>query len=375
MQSAQSYGVWFGAPLGDESPSYAGPDKCCWQTRASILKCEVPPGGPLLGDQNDILDRYSMSPRFDSALFVRQVSDAQYFCPELPRSPQPLELVCAGWEECTPDYDLVRRSFDWHVVEFIASGKGWLELQGDRHPLRTGTVFCYGPTTSLRITADREHPFVKYFAIFAGTKPLRAVARGPLRVNRVRQALYPQELQEILEHLVAEGNRKSAASIAITTDYLRIFFSKLHESTEEGRGAAAEICPRALASFRHAKSFLEENFTRFKRIEDVAHALGTTPENLCRLFRRFYNDTPYQLLLKLRVNLAVELLLRTDLLVKQVAERAGFDDPFHFSRVFKRIQRISPSAFQRMHNRNVAGPGRTAAPKRKKKRRKPPRGQ
>jgi AraC-like DNA-binding protein len=55
------------------------------------------------------------------------------------------------------------------------------------------------------------------------------------------------------------------------------------------------------------------------------------------------------------VNLAVDLLLGTDLLVKQVAERAGFEDPFHFSRVFKRIQGISPAAFQRMHKRTAAG--------------------
>ncbi len=296
-----------------------------------------------------------MPPRFPSTLFVPQVSAARFYCPELQRSPQPLEVVCAGWEDCRSDYDLVRRSFPWFGVELIARGRGWLEIEGGRHPLRTGTVFCYSPTTSLRITADREHPFLKYFVIFAGTKPRRAVARGPLRINRVAQALYPQELQEILEHVITEGNRKSEASVAIANDYLRIFFQKLHESTEDARGTEAETSSRALGSFLHAKSFVEENFSRLTRAEDASHELGMAPETLCRLFHRFSDDSPYQLLLKLRVNLAVDLLLGTDLLVKQVAERAGFDDPFHFSRVFKRMQGISPAAFQRMHKRKAAG--------------------
>ena len=296
-----------------------------------------------------------MPTRFPAALFAPQVTTARYYCPELPRSPQPLEVVCAGWEDCRSDYDLVRRSFSWFGVELIARGQGWLELAGSRQPLRTGTVFCYGPTTSLRITADREQPFLKYFVIFAGTKPRQAVARGPLRVNRVLQAHYPQELQEILEHVITEGNRKSEASVAITTDYLRIFFQKLHELTEAARGSAAELSSRALGSFLHAKSFLEQNFTRLTRAEDASHELHMAPETLCRLFHRFSDDSPYQLLLKLRVNLAVDLLVGTDLLVKQVAERAGFDDPFHFSRVFKRIQGISPAAFQRMHRRTVPG--------------------
>ena len=276
-----------------------------------------------------------MSPRFPSALFALQVSAARYYCPEVPRSPQPLEVVCAGWEDCCSDYDLVRPSFPWFGVELIAGGRGWLEMENDRHPLRIGTVFCYGPTTPLRITADREHPFLKYFVIFAGTKPQHAVARGPLRVNHVLQALYPQELREILEHVITEGNRKSEASVAIATAYLCIFFQKLHESTEEAGGSGAESSSRALASFLHAKSFLEENFTRLARAEDASHELGMAPETLCRLFRRFSGDSPYQRLLKLRVNSAINLLIRTDLLVKQVAERVGFDDPFHFSRVFK----------------------------------------
>jgi AraC family transcriptional regulator len=296
-----------------------------------------------------------MPARFPSVLFASQVSATRYYCPELPRTPQPLEVVCAGWEDCRSDYDLVRRSFPWFGVELIARGKGGLEIEGGRHPLRTGIVFCYSPTTSLRITADREHPFLKYFVIFAGTKQRHAMLRGPLRVNHVLQALYPQELQEILEHVITEGNRKSEASVAIAADYLRIFFQKLHESTEEARGAAAVTSSRALGSFLHAKSFLEENFARLTRAEDASRELGMAPETLCRLFQRFSDDSPYQLLLKLRVNLAVDLLLGTDLLVKQIAERVGFDDPFHFSRVFRRMQGISPAAFQRMHKRMAEG--------------------
>jgi AraC family transcriptional regulator len=270
-------------------------------------------------------------------------------------SSQPLEVVCAGWEDCRSDYDLVRPSFPWFGVELIARGKGWLEMANGRHPLRVGTVFCYGPTTPLRITADREHPFLKYFVIFSGTKPRHAVARGPLRVSRVLQALYPQELQEILEHVITEGNRKTEISAAIATDYLRILFQKLNESTELACSSAVESSSRALGTFLHAKSFLEENFARLARIEDASRELGMAPETLCRLFQRFSADTPYQLLLKKRVNLAVDLLLGTDLLVKQVAERAGFDDPFHFSRVFKRVQGLSPAAFQRMHKRTALG--------------------
>lgn len=57
---------------------------------------------------------------------------------------------------------------------------------------------------------------------------------------------------------------------------------------------------------------------------------------MCRLFQRFGQTTPHRALQRRRMVYAVDLLQRGDLLVKEVAERMGFDDPFHFSRAFKR---------------------------------------
>jgi AraC-like DNA-binding protein len=44
---------------------------------------------------------------------------------------------------------------------------------------------------------------------------------------------------------------------------------------------------------------------------------------------------------------AANLLSDTQAEVQEVAYRLGFIDPFHFSRVFKRIFGVSPTEFQR----------------------------
>ena len=63
---------------------------------------------------------------------------------------------------------------------------------------------------------------------------------------------------------------------------------------------------------------------------------------LCRLFQRYDHQSPYQLLLRLKMNFAAEWLQQPGALVKQVAERAGFTDPFHFSREFKSVFGVAP---------------------------------
>jgi AraC-like DNA-binding protein len=67
---------------------------------------------------------------------------------------------------------------------------------------------------------------------------------------------------------------------------------------------------------------------------------------LCRLFRRYDNQSPYQYLLRLKMSRAAERLKQPGALVKQVAEEAGYDDPFHFSRVFASVFGLSPTAFR-----------------------------
>lgn len=289
-----------------------------------------------------------MAPALPSHLFATQISEARYYCPELPRSPRGLALVCAGWEVCRPDYELVRRTFPWLVVELVVRGEGALDLDGNPYPLRPGTLFCYGSRTSLRISSDPGNPFLKYFVGFTGPEAQRVTSHGPLRVGTARQAVYPHELQEILDKVIAEGNRKSPASSTIANDYLRIFLLKLDECAD---GTAPAEFSRGLDSYLRAKAFLEENYLRLTRTEEAAHELAMAPETLCRLFQHYSQTSPHQFLLRLRINLAVDLLLGTSLLVKQVAEQVGFDDPFHFSRVFKKLQGVAPAAFQKLHRR------------------------
>ena len=288
-----------------------------------------------------------MTPTFPPHLFATQIFEGRYYCPEVPRAPRGITVVCAGWERCRPDYDLIRRTFPWVVVELVACGEGTLELDGRRNPLRPGSLFCYGSSSSLRITTNPARPFLKYFVGFTGSEAHRASARGSLRVGEAREAVDPEDLRDVLDRVIAEGNRRCAASSTIANEYLRIFLLKLDECTSGSGGESS----RRLDSYLQAKSFLEHNYLRLLRTEAAAHELGMTSETLCRLFQHYSRTSPHQFVLRLRVNLAIDLLLGTSLLVKEVAEQVGFDDPFHFSRVFRKVQGMSPTAFQQLHRR------------------------
>jgi AraC-like DNA-binding protein len=52
--------------------------------------------------------------------------------------------------------------------------------------------------------------------------------------------------------------------------------------------------------------------------------------------------------MRLKMNRSAEWLLQPGAMVKQVAERAGFADQFHFSRTFKSVFGLAPETFKRL---------------------------
>lgn len=55
---------------------------------------------------------------------------------------------------------------------------------------------------------------------------------------------------------------------------------------------------------------------------------------------------PAEYILKYRIKIAEQMLLANDASVQQIAETVGIADPYYFSRVFKKQNGVSPTAYR-----------------------------
>ena len=88
------------------------------------------------------------------------------------------------------------------------------------------------------------------------------------------------------------------------------------------------------------------------RIDDLARLSGLGKKHFTSEFVQVYGDTPGQYIISLRIDMACRLLTRTDLSVKEIAERCGFNSEYYFSRIFSAKTAYSPTAY-RKNFRNV----------------------
>ncbi|MFH1496840.1 MAG: AraC family transcriptional regulator [Verrucomicrobiota bacterium] len=98
--------------------------------------------------------------------------------------------------------------------------------------------------------------------------------------------------------------------------------------------------PEALVRVRR---LVREHYAEPMELADLARAAAVTPRHLIRIFRVHLQTTPMRYLWQTRVEQAERLLDETGLTLSEIAERTGFQNPFHFSRVMRLHLGCSPS--------------------------------
>ncbi len=278
-----------------------------------------------------------------------QVTSGEYYYLNLtPKKEMSETVICGGREQCSPDYRIERESFKFHSIEFVAAGKGTLIIHEIRHELRPGMIFHYGPRTPHLIETDPEFPLLKHFVSFVGHDLTDLLKHTVFRHGIPLYAARPFRMRSIFENLITTGNTQSRNRDALCALLLR----QLILTADDTAMDAATASSPAWQTYLRCRQHMERNFLEIVTVKDAAGQCFIDQAYLARLFKRFAEESPLQLLNRLKMNKAAELLGNRNVLVKEVAEAVGFADPYHFSRVFKRVYGIPPETFTRTARRN-----------------------
>ena len=276
-------------------------------------------------------------PRF----FSQQVLEARRFYLDLRPTPsRDITVVSGGWERCAPDYRISRKTFPYYGLEYVAGGKGRLNLSGGEHSLSAGAVYAYGPHILHEIESDPSDRLSKYFANFVGKRAGQLLRAHGLAPGQFRTVTLGDDVQKAFEDLLRAGQRTHGNTPKLAALNLEILLLTIADA---GGTPHAKV-QRAFMTYARCRQFIEQHFMEIATLESAAVACHVDVSYLCRLFTRFARQSPYVFLQRLKMNHAAAMLESGRLLVREVADLLGMD-AFHFSRAFKRIHGLSPSAF------------------------------
>jgi two-component system, response regulator YesN len=171
------------------------------------------------------------------------------------------------------------------------------------------------------------HPYVKVVVV-SGHDDFE-LARSAMRYGVKNYILKPVKVEELRDALADIGSCLEEDEDVVA--------ARIQHGEKEGMEEVVDEIERSIRN----------RFRSEINLEELARRLGLSPSQMCKLFKKYRDDTPVRYLMTLRMNEAKRLLLQLpDLEVKSVGELVGYPDQFYFSRTFKRMTGQSPTEFR-----------------------------
>jgi len=94
----------------------------------------------------------------------------------------------------------------------------------------------------------------------------------------------------------------------------------------------------------YLKKYINDNFSSDISIKKAAAYIGKSPSYITHQFKKHFQCTFHQYLLKFRIDKAKEFLKSKS--IGETAEACGFKNRYHFSKVFKKYSGITPKQYK-----------------------------
>lgn len=267
-----------------------------------------------------------------------------------------LQLVGSSWIWSDPDGGSV--DVPAGAVAFIPPG--FVHAWGREFGVHMAVHFDLNPRPwvqvpeNLRLLARtverRPIDVVRRFALEPGSD------QPPLVIRLVTEVPAPKLWEERLGVLVDLWNRRATGTLEGKIKSAEILGFAVRElaagadSHRAGGGKAARITRLLRALDSPGGGALDSH----AKVADLAAFAEMSETSLRAAFVAAVGRGPRRYLEERRVEHATRALIETDQTVAQIAQSVGYSDPYHFSRVFRRVTGVSPRRYRQNAQRPPA---------------------
>lgn len=261
-----------------------------------------------------------------------------------------LSVYNTGCQKCTPGYSWGPAMRDHYLIHYIAAGCGYYRTNAQSYALKAGDLFVVYPSQLVFYEADRKQPWEYYWVGFHGTEAQRLMNLTPFSPQTPCLHQPADDHIRSLLYAIYEAGGHTPAAESKMTGCLYLLLGHLIELAEKNENQLS----RSHAYLFEAVRYIEHNYSNPTptpiSVEDIAAYVGVSRSQLYRTFMQYYHLSPTAFLSQYRINAACSLLQHHNITIAEAACSVGFTDPLYFSRVFKKVKGISPTAYRRQHS-------------------------
>jgi len=232
-------------------------------------------------------------------------------------------------------------------IELITDGSGYEEVDGRIYEIGRGDITIMLP--------DEVHSFV-------------SKSNEPLKITSVKVSPYclPEDVSQFVSSLLLKNLPED--EYELIRQLCGKLYSILQSKERHGTDALAKECVRMIFlicqthlgdrmpvpvemtesdRYRRALLYIHKNFRRNLTVAEVAAEVYLVPDYFSTYFEKNMGMSCSRYINKLRMELAREYILSTELSLKEIVYHCGFRSFSYFSSVFKKYYGCSPGAYRK----------------------------
>lgn len=236
-----------------------------------------------------------------------------------------------------------------YVFIYCTAGEGWFDVDGMRHDVTTNSYFILPAGIPHSYGAKEHNPWTIYWIHFSGTLAPHYAAdcAMPHLINpgidsriRNRTNLFEEIFSTLDSGFSIEGIRYAMSLFHHYLGTLRY----LREYRSAGERAGERDIINATIHF------MSENLERTLTLSGLSSYSGYSQSYLSAVFKERTGHSPLAYFNLLKIRHACQLLDDTRMKLNSICHKVGISDPYYFSRLFRKIMGMSPSAYRHRPN-------------------------
>lgn len=237
-----------------------------------------------------------------------------------------------------PGWIISLRTIPDHEFVLIVSGSGTVNLCGRNITARPGMLLHFAPGVPHSLAADNENPMAFYavhFDVFTFS-PGKAPEKISPQIDEINTPPDFSVFKTLFKSMIELKNSAPYGYILGCRSQLEeILFRLMNGSANYSFSQKAE----------QIISYIDRNVDKKLSLSFIASVFSMNGSYLSKLFKTATGCTVTEYINKSKVNKAKEYIIEGSMKIQDISAMLGYEDPLYFSRVFKKLEGVSPTTY------------------------------
>lgn len=273
-------------------------------------------------------------------------------------------LIHANWFQFAAGERIIHLCVKSRMIVWCKSGAGTVIANRESFQFRAGSFLILPWKHRVEYQADHRQPFmvaglhliphhqitcpVDYDVAHSKQSPLyKNPDRLNVEIDRLEKPFFGvKKSYPAFNHITEYALEKFVQAPEKDEDFLRMLGKLLLNEISQLPQIVSDTNEQFPRELRSMSVFIREHLQTTITMDDLMEVSNLSPATINRLFQNHCKTSPLAWVTGQRLEKAKELLITTRLSISKVAEESGFQDPYYFSRCFKKHTAQTPKQFR-----------------------------